>query len=119
MTEQENLETRRRRSRAEVEQLVAEFHGSGATQRQFCLNHRLALSTLQRYLHIGSKKRRTAGPSRLMAVEVADSNRLGEPGQPEVGSGLALIWAEGRKLEVQRGFDEVTLERLLQVLERR
>jgi hypothetical protein len=117
MTEkQEGLETRRRRTRAEVEQLVAEFHRSGATQKQFCLNHRLALSTLERYLHIGPKKRKTLAQSRLMAVEVAPSSRWGEP---EVGSGLALVWADRRKLEVQRGFDEGTLERLLHVLERR
>lgn len=117
MTEkQETLETKRRRTRAEVEQLVAEFHRSGATQKQFCLNHRLALSTLQRYLHSGPQKRKTPAPSRLVAVEVAHSSRLREP---EVGCGLALVWADGRKLEVQRGFDEATLERLLNVLEGR
>lgn len=117
MTEkQETLEPRRRRTRTEVEELVAEFHRSGATQKQFCLNHRLALSTLQRYLHIGPKKGKTLAQSRLVAVEVAHSSRLREP---EVGCGLALVWADGSKLEVQRGFDEATLERLLSVLERR
>jgi hypothetical protein len=117
MTEkQETLETRRRRTRAEVQQLVAEFHRGGATQKQFCLNHRLALSTLQRYLHIGPKKGKTPAQSRLVAVEVTHSSRLGKP---EVGCGLALVWRDGRKLEVQRGFEEATLERLLNVLERR
>jgi hypothetical protein len=117
MTEKpETLETRRRRTRAEVEQLVAEFHRSGATQKQFCLNHRLALSTLQRYLHSGPKKGKAPAQSRLVAVEVAPSSRLREP---EIGGGLALVWADGRKLEVQRGFDEATLERLLHVLEGR
>jgi hypothetical protein len=29
------------------------------------------------------------------------------------------VWADGRKLEVHRGFDEATLQRLLHVLEGR
>ena len=113
---QETLEPRRRRTRAEVEQLVAEFHRSGATQKQFCLSHRLALSTLQRYLHHVPKKQKTPTQSKLVAVEVASSNRLRER---EIGCGLALVCADGRKLEVRRGFDEVTLQRLLDVLDRR
>jgi hypothetical protein len=113
---QETLEPKRRRTRAEVEQLVAEFQRSGTTQKQFCLSHRLALSTLQRYLHHKPKKRKTPAQGKLVAVEVAGQSRWQEP---EVGCGLGLVWANGRKLEVQRGFDEATLERLLNVLERR
>jgi hypothetical protein len=117
MTEkQETLEPRRRRTRAEVERLVAEFHRSGTTQKQFCLNHRLALSTLQRYLHIEPKKQKAPAQSKLVAVEVANSSRLRDP---EVSCGLALVWTDGRKLEVHRGFDGVTLQRLLDVLDRR
>ena len=117
MTEkQEALEPKRRRTRAEVEQLLAEFHRSGTTQKQFCLSHRLALSTLQRYLHHEPKKRKAPTQSKLMAVEVAHRSRMQ---QAEVGGGLALVWTNGCKLEVHRGFDEATLARLLDVLERR
>jgi len=51
-----------------------------------------------------------------VAVEVASIGGLREP---EVDSMLALVWAGGRKLEAHRGFDEGTLHRLLDVLERR
>src|SRR5438046_1916784 len=117
MTEKHGTsEPRRRRTAAEVEQMVAEFERSGITQKEFCLSHGLALSTLQRYLHNGSKKQKTPAKSRLVAVEVAGGSQIQEP---EVGCGLALVWTDGRKLEVHRGFDEVTLQRLLDVLERR
>jgi hypothetical protein len=86
------------------------------TQKEFCLNRGLALSTLQRYLHNGSRKQKTPAKSRLVAVEVACGGGLREP---ETGCGLALVWGEGCKLEVHRGFDEATLQKLLDVLERR
>jgi hypothetical protein len=76
----------------------------------------LALSTLQRYLHNGLRKQKAPAKSRLVAVEVADSDQRQEP---EGGYELALVWAGGCRLEVHRGFDEATLERLLNVLERR
>jgi hypothetical protein len=36
----------------------------------------------------------------------------------EEGSGLALVLAKGRKIEVSRSFDTATLAQLLSVLER-
>jgi hypothetical protein len=86
------------------------------TQKEFCLSRGLALSTLQRYLHNGPKKPKIPAKCQLMAVEVASS---GWRPEPEGGCGLALVWTVGRRLEVHRGFDEVTLQRLLDVLERR
>ena len=76
----------------------------------------LALSTLQRYLHNGLRKQKAAAKSRLVSVDVVSSGGLREP---EVGCALAWVWADGRKLEVHRGFDEATLQRLLHVLEGR
>ena len=109
-------ERRRRRTAAEVEQVVEEYERSRRTQKEFCLSRGLALSTLQRYLHNGQRKQKIPARDRLVPVEVASRVRLHDP---KTGSGLALVWANGRKLEVQRGFDESTLERLLDVLERR
>ena len=40
---------RKRRSREEVRRLVVEFEASGSRPAEFCRNHGLALSTLQRH----------------------------------------------------------------------
>ena len=96
--------------------MVAEYGRSGLTQKEFCLSHGLALSTLQRYLHNRQSRQKAPAKNRLVAVEVANNGRLHKP---DTGCGLALVWGDGRKLEVQRGFDEATLERLLDVLEQR
>jgi hypothetical protein len=113
MSEQQTREVRRRRSRTEVEQLVTEYEASGASQTEFCRTHGLALSTLHRYC----KRRRQAadrerGVARWVAVEVPDQLRNGDD-----GSGLALLLASGRRIEIGRGFDPSTLEQLLRVLE--
>jgi hypothetical protein len=117
MTEKHGTsEPRPRRTATEIEQLVAEYGRSGVTQKEFCLSRGLALSTLQRYLHNGLRKQKAPAKNRLVAVEVASGGGLREPA---AGCGLALVWGEGCKLEVHRGFDEATLQRLLDVLERR
>lgn len=106
---------RRRRSRAEVEQLVAEFETSGLSRTEFCRAHGIALSTLNRYRNRKSQQSGTAMPTRLVAVE------LSEPGSSRsagAGSGLAVVSAGGWRIEVACGFDGVTLGRLLRVLER-
>jgi hypothetical protein len=41
---------RKRRSGEEIKRLVLEFEASGLRQNEFCRNHGLALSTLQRQL---------------------------------------------------------------------
>jgi len=55
MTENEEIRVRKRRSSQEIRRLVTEFEASGLRQVEFCKQHRLALSTLQR----GLKRRRT------------------------------------------------------------
>jgi hypothetical protein len=45
MNEQQVCEVRRRRSRQEVEQLVAEYESSGLSQNEFCRDRGLALSS--------------------------------------------------------------------------
>ena len=50
MTENQEVPGRKRRSSEEIKRLVAEFEASGLRQREFCRNHGLALSTLQRQL---------------------------------------------------------------------
>ena len=58
MTESEEVSGRKRRSSAEIKRLVTEFQTSGLRQNEFCRNHGLALSSLQRQL---KKRRRDQG----------------------------------------------------------
>ena len=109
MSEAEVGKPRRRRSRAEAEQLLAEYEASGISQEDFCRQHGLALSTLARYRKWGREGREDAGPGRWVAVEV--------PPPHPAGSGLAVVLAGGRRIEVGRGFDAETLEQLIRLLE--
>ncbi len=103
--------TRRRRSRAEADQLVAEYEASGISQEEFCQRHGLALSTLARYRRWWRQEQReSANPGRWVAVELAG-------GQSAGASGLAVVLASGRRIEVGRGFDAQTLAQLLSLLE--
>jgi hypothetical protein len=106
---------RRRRSSAEVEQLVSEFEISGLNRTEFCRAHGLSLSTLNRYRNRKSQQSGTATQTRLLAVELSGPG----PGRSaRAGSGLAVVSAGGWRIEVTCGFDGVTLGRLLRVLER-
>jgi hypothetical protein len=116
MSEEEGVTgRRRRRSAAEIEQIKNEYASSGMKQREFCRSRGLSLSALQRYLKGQRRKPKTACVrSRLLTVEVAAS----ASGEAKSHSGVSLVLGEGRKVEVERGFDESTLCRLVAVLER-
>jgi len=108
----------RRRSRAEADQLVAEFEASGLGRREFCAPRGVALGTLDLYR---KRQRRAAtgkeprSGAKLVPVELSGATKSNrEP----LGSGLTVVLAS-RKIEVGRDFDEATLKRLLGVLEPR
>ena len=105
---------KRRRSRAEIHQLVAEYEASGLSRTAFCQQTGLSLSTLARY-----RKRReptaAAEGKHWLAVEVSGSAAVGGG---EGASGLAVVLPGGQRIEVCRGFDGDTLQRLLIVMER-
>lgn len=113
MNEKQVVEVRRRRSRQEVEQLVAEYESSGLSRIDFCRERGLGLSTLDRY-RTRRKGQSPAGRNALLAVEV--SGRA-----PTLGAGtggaLAVVLRGGRRIEVGRGFDTGALEQLVRVLE--
>jgi hypothetical protein len=116
MTENQEVPGRKRRRSEEIERLVVEFEASGLRQNEFCRNHGLALSTLQRQL----KKRRLGKGgakegSRLVAVELARKNQ-DENSRPACALEVAVF--SGRRIEVWPDFDSETLERLIHVLER-
>ena len=113
--ETQALKIKRRRTRAEIEQLVAEYEASGLGRTAFCQRRGLSLSTLSRY---GRRQEHTAGKGaegkRWLAVEVCSATIAGG----ERASGLAIVLSGGWRIEVGRGFDADTLNRLLTVVER-
>lgn len=107
---------RRRRTRAEVQQLASEFMGSGMRRSEFCRQRHLSWSTLQRHLKGQRKKCKPVLPScQLVDVELATRKPMAES---ESSCGLVVLLSSGYKIEVQRNFDSPTLERLVNVLER-
>ncbi len=115
MTESEEVKVRKRRGSQEIRRLVTEFEASGQRQVEFCNNHVLALSTLQRAL---KRRRREAGGQgeceRLVEVKVARSRRHGSA---ESSCALEVLLAKGRRIEVRRDFDAETLTRLIRTVE--
>jgi hypothetical protein len=116
MSEKQVSAAPRRRSPAEAERLAAEFEASGLSRGEFCRNRGLEVSTLDAY----RKRRRQAqgepaGAARWVAVQVSGA-RQPDGGAPR--SGLVVVLGEGRRIEVERGFDAGTLAQLLSVLER-
>jgi len=107
---------RRRRTRSEIQRLVAEFLKSGMGQSEFCRDRCLSLDTLNRNLKKQPKNRKkTRRVPQLVAVEVASSQTTRENGAI---CGLAVVLSRGRRIEVESGFDMHTLERLVSTLER-
>jgi hypothetical protein len=114
MNEEQASTVTRRRTPAEAAQLVKEYEASGLSKAEFCRGRGLAISTLDAYRR-GRRLAQveTGGEARWVAVEVAGAK---EP--KTTAPALALMLAKGRRIEVGRGFDAATLERLLMVLER-
>lgn len=115
MTDEQSVVGKRRRTPAELEQIVGEFESSGLNRSQFCRGQGLTLGVLNRYL----RRRHAASGSGgsgdgLVAVELA-GKKLGAEGAANCG--LAVVLARGRRIAVSAGFDAATLQRLVQVLE--
>ena len=117
MSEEQVIPVRhRRRSAAEIRQLVEEFVQSGLRQSEFCRRRGVVLNTLKRYLKQDRQAHRAAANcGALVAVEVAAAG----PAQVrEPDSSLAVVLDSGRRIEVGEHFDAATLSRLVTVLER-
>src|SRR5215469_1897945 len=110
--EPEVRQRRRRRTRAEIQQIVNEFKSGELTQAEFCRRHDLVLSTLGRYLR-QERDSSEARPRGLVAVEVAGKKLGAQP----AGCGLTVVVGSGRQIVVESDFDGATLQRLVQVLE--
>jgi len=118
MTAKTELSAPKRRTRAEVQQLVAEFASSGMRLSEFCQSRGLSFSTLDRHLKKRRWKRRrrlVSSAGRLVAVELAARK---SPKQHEPSCGLAVVLPGGRRIEVHPDFDTSTFERVVGILER-
>ncbi len=106
---------RTRRTRAEVERLISEYEASGLGRQEFCEQHGLALSTLNRHRNRKQRRRETAKGSRLIPVEIAEASQSIASGSD--GSEL-LVWLSNRRcIQVGGRFDPKVLEQLVRVLE--
>ncbi len=107
----------RRRSFAEVQALVGEFESSGSLRAAFCQQRGLAVGTLDKYrqrVHGG----RQAGGSAFVPVEVVPSTARDVNSVVRRDGALVVELRSGRRIEVCRGFDAGTLERLLTILDK-
>src|ERR1039458_963765 len=98
------ITVRRRRTGAEVRQLVAEFVNSSMRRSEFCRSRGLSLSTLDRHLRKRRwKRKRKSSPAagQLVAVELAIRK---SPTEHEPSCGLAVVLAGGRRVEVMGTF---------------
>ena len=108
---------RRRRTQAEVEALVAEFEASGLMREAFCGQRGLAVGTLDKYRRRVHKGQQSSKGS-MLPVEVVWSTGQNPTRDAEREGVLVVDLRGGRRIEVRRGFDSGTLERLLTVLDR-
>lgn len=92
----------KRRSRAEVEVLIAEFEASGLTRAEFSQQRGIAVTTLDAW------RRRRAKPARLVNVEVEGA---------EAPLPFRLSLRNGRWIESGWSFAEAELARLIRIAE--
>jgi hypothetical protein len=108
---------RRRRSRVEVEKLVAEYEASGLTRDGFCQPRGLSVAALDKYRRRVQKWARSGAAGAMLPVEVVSSTAQGSNCVAGGDDVLVVQSRSGRRIEVGRGFDAETLERLLTVLD--
>lgn len=102
----------RRRSSAEVSELVAQYSAGGPAQEEFSRRHGLSLNTPVRRLSLMRRSTEPIAPaSRWVAVKVAPDGRA----EGSAASGVVLAVASQR-VELGRKFDGETLRQLLMML---
>jgi hypothetical protein len=118
-----SIHRRPRRSRAVVAQIASSFPQSGLSRSQFCRQHGLSLSTLNKYCQ--HPRHRDALPATSMSegvggvelplarVEFVEKSAT----HTEEHDPLLVELAGGRRIAVFAGFDAATLTRLIAVLE--
>jgi hypothetical protein len=83
---------------------------SGFTRGEFCARNEVALNTFNRYMRrYGGRRFEGDQHQQLVAVEIADARMF--------HAEVAVVLARGRRVEVARGFDAQTLQRVVAALE--
>ncbi|SRR5712691_701040 len=114
MTDEQGVVRKGRRTLAEVEQVVREFESSGLNRSQFCRRQGLTLGALNRYLRrLHAASGNSFGRGGLVAVELSERNSAAASAR-----GLVVMLSRGRRIEVSVGFDALTLQRLVGLLEK-
>ena len=116
-----SLHRRARRSRAELLRIVSSYPKSGMNQSEFCRQHGLSLSTLNRHHQHASQRSsirstsvvRSATELSLAPVEFVQKPTV----HREQHSPLLVELVGGRRIAVSSGFDAETLTRLIAVIE--
>lgn len=113
MSEEQVVGVRRRRTPAEVDQLISEYEASGLRRNEFCQTHGLPLATLGR--HLRRRQRGNAAQSgQWLAVELRGPNLAAGS---RADSGVAVVLSSGRRIEIGREFDANTLRQVIRSLE--
>jgi hypothetical protein len=118
MSGEQKVSAHKRRTRAEVQQLVAEFVSSGLRRSEFCRSRGLSFGTLNRHLkkqRWKNKSRAASAAGRLVPVELVAKK---SPRQDQPSCGLAVVLSGGRRIEVHPDFDVNTFKRVVSALER-
>ena len=96
----------RRRSAEEIQQVVERYRATGLSQREFCEQTGMKLSTLGRYTR---REKRAEQPEQLVRVKVES------PAEP--GPGFVLMLGNGRHIASGWEFGETALARLIRIAE--
>jgi transposase-like protein len=125
MTEPQQHQVPRRRSREEAARLVIEYKQSKLSRRAFCRLHGLSIATLDNYRkrHAGSANDKpavtfdssVAASVTFVPVELIEHSA--RQTQQIRGAGIFIELNQGRRIAVTAGFDAATLKRLIAVLE--
>ena len=96
----------RRRSAEEIQQVLEQYRAAGLSQREFCQQTGMKLSTLGRYAR---REKKAEQPQQLVRVKVES------PAEP--GRGFVLMLGNGRRIASGWEFGEAALARLIRVAE--
>ncbi len=95
----------RRRTPAEIANIVAQYHASGLSRRDFARRHGINAGSLARWL-----QRKTIAPTAPKFVRVVPATA------PTPPAWFELALPDGRRLRIPAGCDEAALRSLLGVL---
>jgi hypothetical protein len=112
MSEGKKKERAPRLSRAEAAKLLTEYESSGLSRQAFCTQRGMGITTLGRYFRWRAEDKAPAR-KRWVSVEVPAK----EPAVT-VEHKLSVTLSNGRRIEVNKGFDGGLLEQLVHILER-